>query len=159
MRNKQISQRIMTGGGGVMSLPNSDMTFTSGRNSKNQNGPSGDSVPLNTCLMTQQFDENTMSTFDSAMISNLMASNSTVFNDKEIQNYSNQQKTLLAGLMNIPTYDEQATHNPLRQTLDKLSQLKLKTYVKFGCPPVKEIFSLQTECLHTYKHKAQKEMQ
>lgn len=53
----------------------------------------------------QQFDENTMSTFDQGLASNLLLSNQSAVNEKDILNYSKQQQTLLANLAKLPCYD------------------------------------------------------
>ena len=50
----------------------------------------------------------------------------------------------------MPSYDEKAGLNPIRQNYDKLIKLKLQSYLKQGCPPLQEINHLQNESLHIY---------
>ena len=56
-------------------------------------------------------------------------------------------------MKNLKKYDEKSGLNPIREHYDKLVKLKLKSYVKQGCPALDEVKHLQTQCLHQYRTK------
>lgn len=71
----------------------------------------------------------------------------------------NQQRNVLTSMKNLPKYDEKVALNPIREHYDKLVKLKLKSYIKQGCPTLDDIKHLQTQSMHQYRTKPLKDQQ
>lgn len=132
---------------GSGNVPNSDMFFTE------QDGDNMEYGLSNTMYTQGPFDDGPNNFIKAQMAGQRNQVHGYVPSSRELQFNENQQKALLSSIGNLPPFDEKTLFNPLRTHFDKVYQLKLRSYIKQGCPIIDEIKELQTHPLHHYRGK------